>query len=194
MSILDTLITDRTIEDVNRVRSLCKAGVGNMGGDASAFLNGSLKGAYNYTDLNRVETAVEYVANALVQAQTELENYAQEIGIAWDSQYSMPYSTTTYSNIVVKKNWALADIPNATAMARYYGNLVLLRDALNTVAELPASMNRLDYVGANQIERLFLMVMNDIEKTVNYKKTVINSTADVFRCGEIYSGEIGGDA
>lgn len=189
MSVLDTLITDRTQADVDYVRLLSKLGIDGMGGDLIPFRNGTLKGSYNYGDLNRVETAVEYMANALVQAQSDLEDYADSIGVAWDHYYDMPYDTAVFENIVVKKNWDMDDIPSTTDMNRYHGNLVLIRNAIPTNAPLPNSMNGLDYVGANQIEQMFLLVNEDIAKTIDIKKSYIDSTADAYRSGEIYSGE-----
>lgn len=181
MSVLDTLITDRTLTDVENVKAAYRRGE-----------EIDSKGQYRYTDLNRVETAVEYMAAAFVQAQADLEDYAESVGVQWDHYYDMPYDTTVFENIVIKKNWAEGDRPSASQMNRYHGNLVLVRNALPTAAPLPESMNGLDYEGANQIEQMLLMANEDLARTVELKKSFINSSADAYRSGEIYSGE--GDA
>ena len=187
--ILDTLITDRSQEDVDLVKLLCQDGVGNMGEYETAFRNGTLKGSYDWTDWNRVEEAVEYVANALVQAQQDLEDYADSIGVDWDSYYNMPYDPNTYSSIVVKKNWAKGDLPSNTQMTRYYNNIVLIKNALDTASPIPPGMDNLTFEGANQLEALLIQAYGDMLLKVEEKKSYINSTADAFRSGEIYSGE-----
>ena len=62
------LITDRTQADVDCVRQLAAKGWAAMTAEERAAWNGGLKGAYNASDLNRVGSAVEYVANRLREA------------------------------------------------------------------------------------------------------------------------------
>lgn len=63
MSIIDTLITDRTQADVTKLRSLLsKPKVMWTNEEWSDFLLAKDKGAYNATDLNRVQEAMEYLA------------------------------------------------------------------------------------------------------------------------------------
>lgn len=66
MSIIDTLITDRTKADVQRWSSLkAKGWAGMADAEKSEWLS-SLKGSYNYTDLNRVTEAMDYINEQLV--------------------------------------------------------------------------------------------------------------------------------
>lgn len=63
MSIIDTLITDRTQADVTKLKSLLsKPKVMWTNEEWSEFLLAKDKGAYNATDLNRVQEAMEYLA------------------------------------------------------------------------------------------------------------------------------------
>lgn len=66
MSVIDDLIYDRTQADVDRVYEL-KGKI--LAGGLSALTDAEkteymagMKGAYNYTDLNRVGQAVSYIA------------------------------------------------------------------------------------------------------------------------------------
>lgn len=188
--ILDNLITDRTQEDVDLVRLLAEAGDANMGDYRNLYRAGNLKGSYNFRDLNRVEEAVEYVAGELVQADTDLHDYATSIGVAWDSYYNLPYDIQTYADIVVKKDWVYADIPSHTQMSRYLNNLYLLRQALGVSSPLPISMDNLTFTGANNIEQMLLDVHLALQREVDIKKSYIDSTANAYRCGEVYSGEV----
>ena len=63
MSIIDTLITDRTAADTAALEALfAKAKAGTITDEEWAVLTDPThKGAYNYTDLNRVSEALEYL-------------------------------------------------------------------------------------------------------------------------------------
>jgi hypothetical protein len=147
-----------------------------------AWNGDAAKGAYNYTDLNRVETAV-----------TE---------IAW----KLGLTLTT------KTDWTLWDIPVAAEMERYLSNIVAIRDACPDVVGfpvLPTSMDRLTYEGANSIEKVLMLVYQDIAE--NEHKCVLgefilgkcklggdshapdvpsNPSDSTIRSGDIYCGEV----
>ena len=216
MSVLDTMVTDRTEQDVTRLKQLLSIGWQNMTenqraeftGGTSALkdandqdlydsnneqlyvLGGYPKGAYNYTDLNRVETAVDYVATELVQADTDIRQYATDMGVAWDSAFEVPYDPSDYS-LTVKTDWDEEDIPSATQMARYIGNLILIRDAIQDASNawIPDSMNMIDYQIANDIEKLLIDVDVAVALLVATKEGLIRSALAVNYSGEIYSGE-----
>lgn len=67
MSIIDELITDRTQSDVENLRELLSRGEEEWTSDElSEFNLARSKGSYNYTDLNRVTQAMDYINNQLV--------------------------------------------------------------------------------------------------------------------------------
>lgn len=108
-----TLITDRTAEDV---------------------ANKTAKGFYNASDLNRVEAAVQYVA----------ERFAEQ-----------GYTVT----VSPKKDWLASDIPTASELETYRQNIATLRALLAvmpTTPEAPDSMAGLTYTEANSIEQILL--------------------------------------
>lgn len=202
MSVIDTLITDRTQVHVDRLKQLMTIGWQNMTDDekaeyisGGADLSGVQKGAYNYTDLNRVEEAVDYIADELVQAPTDLQAFATSLGVAWDSSFELPYDENDYTSLTIKTDWTDEDIPNATDMARYLGNLQLIQAALPTLTVAPSSMNALDYAGANAIEQMLKEADTALADAVEYRKQLIKGTLALFYSGELYSGELpmGGD-
>ena len=65
MSIIDTLITDRTQADVNRVLTLSAKGWAAMTAAEKEEFEAGMKGAYKATDLNRVNAAMEYLDTRL---------------------------------------------------------------------------------------------------------------------------------
>lgn len=80
------------------------------------------KGAYNYSDLNRVERAVAEISRGL--------------GL----------------NLTTKTDWGMWDIPRSSDMERYLNNIRILRDALSLESAIPETINELTYSGANSIE------------------------------------------
>lgn len=83
------------------------------------------RGAYNYSDLNRVERAVAELSDML--------------GLG----------------LVTKTDWSMWDIPTARDMERYLGNIAVLGQQIEaeiTIPALPTSMNKLTYTDANNIE------------------------------------------
>ena len=84
------------------------------------------KGAYNYSDLNRVERAVAEISRGL--------------GL----------------RLTTKTDWRMWDIPRSSDMERYLNNIRIIRDALSLETTIPETINELTYSGANSIEAVLL--------------------------------------
>lgn len=84
------------------------------------------KGAYNYSDLNRVERAVAEISD---RAGMGLET---------------------------KTDWRMWDVPTITEMNRYLYNIRMIKSRFSIETSLPDTMNNLDYVNANNIEKILL--------------------------------------
>lgn len=80
------------------------------------------KGAYNYSDLNRVERAVVEISD--------------RAGL----------------NLTTKTDWNMWDIPTVADMNRYLGNIATIRQHFAISRSIPTSMNNLTYENANNIE------------------------------------------
>lgn len=90
------------------------------------------KGAYNYSDLNRVERAVAEISD--------------RDGL----------------NLATKTDWSVWDKPTELDMSRYLGNITLIRSRLvddEGVPAAPASMWNLTYEQANNIELILNAAM-----------------------------------
>lgn len=103
----------------------------NIGSSQSAYVpyaeilaTNCTKGAYNYSDLNRVERAV-----------SEISDLA---GLG----------------LTTKTDWAMWDIPTSADMERYLSNIGVIRDHFSINTDFPATMNNLTYSDANNIERI----------------------------------------
>lgn len=165
MSIIDTLITDRTFDDV---RSLTN------------------KGLYRAEDLNRVESAMAYLAGRLT-------NFGYKANISAPSiNHAEPTGEFTEDDdgtlIAVMRRWTdgtwiESDIPDFDQMKRYLENLEIVRFAapvFPTTPQVPPDMDMLTYREANDIEQILVDVdhiMNNIEAAWMYS-------------GEIYAGGV----
>ena len=113
---------------------------------------------YNASDLNRVGAAVQYVA----------ERFAAQ-----------GYAVTVHP----KTDWTEKDIPTAAEMETYRQDIASLRGliaVLKSTPETPETMRFLDYLKANDIERILL----DLDALLT------NAAAAWYQSGELYAGEV----
>ena len=191
MSIIDTLITERTKPDEERVEELAAKGYDAMTDAEKAEWDGEMKGAYDASDLNRVESAVAYLAQLLVVLPIELKEYAASKGVAFDAFFDVPYDAAAYA-LTTKTDWDELDSPTPEQMARYIENVRALRNALDyATSDLPGSMDNLNIDGANAIEK----ALNGLDEAISAfdAKTKVNldNTASVWiYSGEIYASEV----
>lgn len=168
--IIDELVTDRKPIQSDRLEELSAIGWQNMTqgqkdewlhGDATEIVywllnevmrcldgviyvideNGTNRGAYNWTDLNRVCEAMEYLYQTFTRYGYSISAYERV----------QPTSTRT--------EWTLSDIPTPAQMNQYLENVRALRTAIATMSTTPAapsSMNSLTSQGANDIEQILI--------------------------------------
>lgn len=160
MSIIDTLITDRTEGDVATAIQLAQKISSGEATDSeiNQFLS-VLKGAYNHTDMNRVGEAVDYLRNRL----------SDDAG--------------TYVEVSPKTDWTETDIANQQQATQYITDIQNIRAAFllpEGTPEAPDTLTGLTYSGANAIET----ILYNLNETIDALKiTLITS-------GEVFSGEV----
>jgi hypothetical protein len=133
---LENLITDRTEPDVERVKALAAKAFQDMTAEERAEWLSPMKGSYNYTDMNRVEGAVAFVAERL-----------SEFGY-------LPSVPKTHV-------WSAEDIPTESDLFRYFGNIATLRNAITVWASTPDAPAGIAGFGpseANALEQILLDV------------------------------------
>lgn len=120
-------------------------------------MTGTDKGYYNATDLNRVGEAVESIAGRFTGY-----GYAVEVSLNTD--------------------WSESDTPTARQMETYRGNIASLRAVIAVLAstpKTPETMRFLDYLKANDIER----ILQDLDTLIT------NMEQAWFFSGDLYAGE-----
>lgn len=154
------LITDRTQSDVTYVKTLA-AKIQNETAtedELAEWNEGTLKGSYNAADLNRVGAAMLYVADRF-----------NSFGYVVD--------------VSLKTDWMETDTPTVSDMEHYLSTLSVLRGAMavmRSTPEVPADMDLLTYIEANDIEK----ILEDIDTLLT------NATQAWFYSGEMFSGEV----
>lgn len=139
-SLAETLITDRTEHDVARWRELHDKGWAAMTTSERSEWMGEMKGRYSFTDMNRVEGAVETLSARFIN----------------DGYLTTPLS--------VKTDWNRWSVPTKTDMERYLGNVETLRGLITVYPSTPATPTinqRMNYKRANDIEKI-LVDLDDI--------------------------------
>ena len=129
------LITDRTQGDVNRYLYLKNKSFSDMTAEERLEWASDMKGAYNCTDLNRVEGAINYLIE-------RMRGYGY--GAADVETYRL---------------WNMETLPTAKDMAKYLKNIRDIRSAFTVMATTPPapdSMQRFTYKEANDIEQILL--------------------------------------
>lgn len=122
------LVTDRTQLNVDRCKALAEKGWDNLTPEEKTeWHTTAAKGAYNYADLNRVETAVSALS--------------EHFGLG----------------LVVKTDWDMWDDPTQTDMTRYLTNIDAIRKKVYASMNLPAvpvTMGGFTYEAANNLEKI----------------------------------------
>lgn len=161
MSIINTLVTDRTEADVARWLALRNKGYGNMTIGEQYEWSVGMKGAYNpHIDMNRVGKALNYLRDKLAE-----------------QGYLLPDIFTA------KTDWAEGDIPTATQLAEYLYFVSIIRNALAVFPSTPAvppNTGGLTHVEANDIEKILV----DVDTLIN------KMLASCYYLGELFCGEV----
>lgn len=161
-------VTNRTQINVNTLRSIQAKSWQSMNSEEKRIWeNEASKAAYNYTDLNRVETAVMTISNYL--------------GL----------------NLSTRTNWTVNDIPVSSEMNRYINNVWAIIDATKIdevyTFGVPTTMNNLTYLGANAIEKA-LWLIYAATRPIDYvyihyllgEHVVATNNTDTVELGEYY--------
>ena len=132
----------------------------------SDVLNGTAKGSYKASDLNRVGAAMNYVADRL-----KAQGYDPHIS--------------------PKTDWKDGDWVTPAAQAVYLGDLAELRKQFTMLESTPEVPPRILATAINSGDGLTYVWANDIEQIlVDIDTLLTNIAAGWFYSGEIYSGEV----
>lgn len=161
-----TLVTDRSQADLDTLRALLAVPLADWTAEQLAEFNRAIsKGAYNYTDLNRVIAAMDNLNDRLT---------------------ALGYQTG-YSPVVVHQppldpyTWYESDVPTSSLLSAYLANVGNLKSTLTLPTGTPAVPD--DMEGLTQTEA------NNIEKILEIINEYLVSLQKIFlRCGHAICG------
>ena len=139
---MDELIYDRTQADVNRAIELNdKYNKGTITPSEILEWDNFLKGAYNYTDLNRIEQWCDYIAE-------QLNLYGYKVNIT--------------TNIELY-DWDMEDFPTKETMKTIRDNVEKLKEAFIAFTYVPGNLEKMTYEKANNLEK----VLHELDILIN---------------------------
>lgn len=184
-NIIDTLIYDRTAEDVARIAALASAAQKRPLTEAEldAWNAAVVRGAYNAEDLNRVGLAALFVDAFLSSVQSEIDAYITALGVADDAIFDThigtaaaidPRTDFTRNNTPLMRADVSETIRAATVTAARIG------------INISVDVSRINYVGANAVER----ALYDAYQHGKKAKTDRKDNADRIAAAWYYSGDL----
>lgn len=191
------MITTRAPSDKQRALSLAARGWDDLTADERAEWLAGLRGAYTASDLNRVGTAMNELAAALVALPKSAMAYLVSRGVAMDDFFAppwaeidrasgRPWSAEAY-NWTQKNTWARGERPTPEELALYLSRVKQLREALDyETDDLPDTMRGLTVDGANAIER----ALERLAPALDAWEAQLQTDADHAARSWYYSGEV----
>ena len=138
--IIDTLITDRTQADVDRVKALTAKWLnGTITSSEKTEWNGLMKGAWNYSDWNRIGNAEKYIAAILNSSGRSV-------------------------TVTAPTNWTRNYIMTKARETTFLTDLNTVRNNVNNsgIPTPPTTLNFMTYEMANRIEQILVDTYNSI--------------------------------
>lgn len=167
MSVIDTLVFDRTSEDLARWEYLHQKEYAAMTAEERIEWNGAaLHGSYNAGDLNRVCSAIVYLRD-------RLRNYGYSV------------------NVTPKTDWAITDTPTSAQLQKYLADVSAIRGAVGELSSLPEVPTRIYPSATGKSDGLTVEKANDIERMLSQLDSAITKMlSSWWGCGEIGCGEL----
>lgn len=196
MSVIDTLIFDRTQSDVDRVYELrdkiLSGGIDSLSNEEKTEWLSGMKGAYNYTDMNRVGEAEQYIYDRMLALPEELDAYRESKGIEDSPEFHVPYNPSEI-NVSPLTDITMNTVPSSLVVLVYLLNLINLSQVLtlpDDAPSCPVTMDMMTYSMANDIERLLYMIdhaLSELESEL-YQK-IDHAVLSFPYTNAFYSGE-----
>lgn len=151
------LITDRTAADYQEWLTLSQIPWSDMTTAQQTVWSVPMKGAYNYTDLNRV-------GEAILSLQMFLIGYGYSVSVD------------------VRTDWTMGEWPSESEMTAYVESIASIRASVSVLSTTPAAPTSMDdgtVVIWNNIEQILL----DVETVIGYMAAAFRHSGAAI-CGQ----------
>ena len=188
MSIIENLITNRNAADVSRLSAIGERIKKRTATEEEVkeWLAG-MRGAYNVSDIERVEEAVAFVSEYINSLQQTLDGYRESYGVASDSNFVSPLREITVNPV---GGWTREEIPSPERLTLFLNTVKAFAETNFMGHSLPETLEKLTTEGANEIERVIVAQNANAEAIEAEKKKLIYNTSLSWKySGEIFAGE-----
>ena len=160
-------ITDRTELDVaNATQIIADYRNNNKWGNLTASEKQKLeRGTLTTATLNRLEQNMQEVASEANTAQSKIDGYLQELGLASDNFYKVNLSLTIPSIFV----WTKYDIYTNIKDSNFFEKVTAVKALFGETTPTPNSVRGLTFNGANAVERVLKNTADRISGIVSEK-------------------------
>lgn len=193
MTIIDTLIFDRTLDDVLRIKELSETAMTRelTAAEIEEWNAAIVRGAYNASDINRIGEAIEFADAYLSTVQPEIDAYRAELGVANDAYFdaeilpvpgppTVPWTDYTASEPPIMSN----DIRKTFRAAEE------LAARVHLIYKAP-ELSRIGYQAANAVERMIYDTYRyGTEKETTRKDAAERISRAWYHAGDLFCNEI----
>ena len=190
MSVISTMIYDRSLEDVLRIKSLAEAANtrGLTDAEIAEWNAAVVRGAYNAEDINRVGNAAIYTNTYLSGIQPEIDSHRIAHGVADDEIFDAHISDPTEIN--PRTDFARDTSPVALSEAQKSidaAKAVAARVGITVTADIA----KMTYSAANAVERaIYDAYKYGVTEKTKRKDMVDRIAAAWSFSGDLFCGEI----
>lgn len=171
MSAIDDLITDRTSSDVSAVTTLLnKWYAGHWSATDYVTWQNGMKGAWNYTDLNRINEALQEVNGFAMLQQGRVDTAREAANVPDNGVFHLPYQPR---ELTFKYDYAEGDSveqgQEADLILAYQTIGEWCGDYLTATqkAKIPTDIGFMTYTKANDMESVILDFQNALAQMTN---------------------------
>ena len=192
MNVIDTLIFDRTLGDVLRVKTL--ADIARTRGLTAEELDewnaAVVRGAYNASDINRVGEAIEYTDAYLSEVQSIIDAYRIERGVADDVYFDAQVADPS-EMIAPWTDYTISEPPiMASNVLRTFRAAQVMAERVRIPYTAP-DISRLTYQDANRVERMIFDAYHyAAEKEITRKDAAERMAKAWYHADDLFCGEI----
>lgn len=192
MTIIDTLIFDRTLDDVLRIKALSETAQTRelTAAETEEWNAAVVRGAYNASDINRIGEAIAFADAYLSTVQPGIDAYRAALGVADDAYFdaelpvqglpTVPWADYTASEPPIMEN----DVEKTFRAAEELAARVHLK------YQAP-EMSRIGYQAANAVERMIYDAYKyGTEKETTRKDAAERIARAWYHAGDLFCGEI----
>lgn len=193
MTIIDTLIFDRTLDDVLRIKALSEVALTRdlTAAETEEWNAAVVRGAYNASDINRIGGAIAFADAYLSTVQPEIDAYRAALGVADDAYFDAEIMPVPGLPTVPRTDYTASEPPIMSRdIERTFRAAEELAVRVHLIYKAP-ELSRIGYQAANTVERMIYDAYRyGTEKETTRKDAAERIARAWYHAGDLFCGEI----